>query len=264
MLMTLYPAGEPESPLALNSELVFLGRSSACGVSVDEPLSARVQCVIVRTETSAYAVNLLGRDTSINGRPLRYAEPIENGDVLAVGGSRFDCRILSPDATAILPIAAHLPRPEPNLALPTPPPGLFEGANQGEVLAWMMGTLQASQNELSRRQETFQREIVQAIRQLQTDNREAIETHLKSVQKLDDGLSALRDEVRRRFGPTVAPPRPSVPKVPPLKIAPGPGPSEADRNAATAWLIHRVNEIEEESKSSWKALLGRLGRGGKS
>ena len=38
----------PLSPLALNSELVFLGRSAACGIQVNDSSVARIQCVLVR------------------------------------------------------------------------------------------------------------------------------------------------------------------------------------------------------------------------
>lgn len=272
VLMTLYPSRKPEAPLALNSELVFVGRSAACGVSVEEPQSARVQCVIVRTETAAYAVNLLGRDTTLNDRPLRYAEPLQSGDVLAIGDSRFECRILpsgsSPTASVPARRSKALQKPSmtvdgADLPIPEPPAELFQGADGNQALAWMMGVLQASQGEMMRRQDAFQREVVQALRNIQDDNREALDLHMESVQKLNEGLSALRDEVRRRFGPTAAPPRPEPPKVPPLRLKPSDPAAEPGRDAATAWLINRVNAIEQETQSSWKDLLARLGRGGK-
>jgi hypothetical protein len=41
-----------------------------------------------------------------------------------------------------------------------------------------------------------------------------------------------------------------------LRIAQPPPPS--DPQAATSWLLDRVNQLEQESRSTWKDLLGRL------
>ncbi len=125
----------------------------------------------------------------------------------------------------------------------------------------MMGVLQATQGEMLRRQTEFQRDVVQVLRQLQSDNAVALDKHLERVEGLRNELSSLRDEVRRRFGPTAAPSRPEPPKVPPLRVAPS-APAD-DPEATAAWLIHRVSQIDQENRHSWRDLLGRLGRGGK-
>lgn len=265
--VALFPGRSPEAPLVLNSELVFLGRSSACGVQVEEPAAARIQCVLVRDERGAFVVDLLGRASWLNGRPLREAVALRDGDILALGETRFECRILpfDPEATIPAAIPASVPATTtdvlPSLPIPPLPPELAAQENQGQILAWMMGVLQATQGEMLRRQNAFQREVIQALRQLQTDNAATLGQHLKRVEGLHHELSALRDEVRRRFGPTASPRRPELPKVPPLQVAPTSPPE--DPEAAAAWLLNRVGQIDQENRNSWRDLLGRLGRGDK-
>ena len=257
--VTLFPSRSPEAPLVLNSELVFLGRSHSCGVQVEEPTAARIQCVLVRTERAAYVVDLLGRATWLNGRPLREATVLHDGDILALGGSRFECRVQPFDPSATLPArttAAAPPVPAtatatellPDLPIPPLPPELAGLEEQGQVLAWMMGVLQATQGEMLRRQTEFQRDVVQVLRQMQSDNADALSKHLERVEGLHHELSSLRDEVRRRFGPTAAPSRPEPPKVPPLRVAPA-TPTD-DPEAAAAWLINRVSQIDQENRNS--------------
>src|SRR5205823_4292603 len=74
--VTLFPARRPEAPLVLGSELVFLGRSASCGVRVEGDSAARTHCVLVRARAGAFLVDLVGRGTWLNGRPLRGAAPL--------------------------------------------------------------------------------------------------------------------------------------------------------------------------------------------
>ncbi len=270
--VTLYPSQDPPSPLVLNSELVFLGRSSSCGVQVEEPSAARIQCVLVRARTAAYVVDLAGRTTWLNGRPLRGPAPLHDGDVLTIGSARFECRIEPPasgwPATASTSVPARVEASAPSVApsypaelLPSLPPDLVPAEAQGQVLAWMMGVLQATQGEMLRRQAEFQSDVVQVLRQMRDENSTVLGKHLEKVESLHRELSSLRDEVRRRFGPSDAPKRPEPPKVPPLRIAPATPPENPE--AAAAWLINRVNQIDQENRATWRELLGRLGPRGK-
>ena len=75
--VTLYPSRDPDSPLVLGSELVFLGRSASCGVRIEGASASRTHCVLLRTRTRAYIIDLVGRGTWLNqptlcarGRPL--------------------------------------------------------------------------------------------------------------------------------------------------------------------------------------------------
>lgn len=46
--LTLYPEAPGRNPLTLNSRLVFAGRSTSCGVLLDELPAMRVHCVLIR------------------------------------------------------------------------------------------------------------------------------------------------------------------------------------------------------------------------
>lgn len=276
--VTLFPGGSPDAPLVLNSELVFLGRSAACGVHVDEPGAARIQCALVRGERAAYVVDLLGRTSWLNGRPLREVVELRDGDVLGVGSTRFECRLIPPQSAGLPARRApatpvYVPTPTipaqaaeilPQSAMPPLPLELANPEQQGQILAWMMGVLQATQGEMLRRQAEFQNDVVSVLRQIQSENNAALDKHLERVDALNRELSSLREEVRRRYGPSSAPNRPEPPKVAPLRITPTAPPETPEAaEAAASWLLDRVQQIDQESRTSWRELLGRLGRGPK-
>jgi hypothetical protein len=136
------------------------------------------------------------------------------------------------------------------------------------MLGWMMGVLQATQGEMLRRQDDFQREVVSALRQMHEDNQDVMARHLKKVDRIQHDLSALRDEIRRRYGPDATPTHapisgqsPGLPKPPPLRVSP---PPPADSAAAASWLLNRVNQLDSENRSSWRELLSRIGSAPKS
>ncbi len=179
----------------------------------------------------------------------------------------------TPRPDADTPTAQHLgsrPRPPATRAPASPealtrieppplPPGLVPAEAQGQVLAWMMGVLQATQGEMLRRQSEFQNDVIDALKQIQDDNHAALDKHLETVETLNQQLSSLRDEVRRRFGPSNAPTRPEPPKAPPLRINPAPPPTDSPEVTA-AWLLNRVSQLDQENRSSWRDLLGRIHR----
>ena len=53
-------------------------------------------------------------------------------------------------------------------------------------------------------------------------------------------------------------PPPPRPKGPPLKLPTATAPP-TDPEAATAWLLNRVSQLDEANRSTWRDLLGRLG-----
>jgi hypothetical protein len=71
-------------------------------------------------------------------------------------------------------------------------------------------------------------------------------------------LAEIRDAMKDRFGGEAVRDFPALsgPKLPPLRIAQVAPPD--DPEAAANWLINRVNQLDQESRSSWKDLLGRL------
>jgi pSer/pThr/pTyr-binding forkhead associated (FHA) protein len=266
--VTLYATREPRSPMVLGSELVFMGRSHSCGVQVEGESAARTHCVLARTRSAAYLVDLAGRGTWLNHRPQRGASVLTDGACVMIGTARFDVRVEPPwpPRTALVPARQSLPAeivpaaaglPAELRNLPAPPPGMVAPENQAAVLAWMMGILQAGQTEILRQQAEFQHSTALLVRQLHPDNSALLAKHLERVEAINRELASLRDEVRRRFDPAGAPSRPALPQAAPLRIAPHAPP--ADPSAATSWLLDRVSSLERENRSTWKDLLGRLG-----
>lgn len=271
--VTLFPARTPAAPLVLGSELVFLGRSPACGVRVEAEGAARIHCVLARGPESAHVVDLVGRGTWINDRPLRGATPLRDGDALMIGSERYEVR-LEPawarrHAAALQPIAGPDASTSQAVAVPAtlelpPLPAGVAPEGQAALMAWMMDVVQSSQAEILRQQAEFQRSLLQVVRQIHLDNTALLSKHIERVEALHREIAGLRDEIHRRFGPAATPPPPratppslpAAPQAPPLRVSPL-APS-TDSGTATRWLLDRVSRLEQESRSTWRDLMGRL------
>lgn len=260
--VTLFPAAGAV-PLVLHSELVFVGRSPACGVHVDDPAAAPVQCVLVRDEWGAYVVDLAGRSTWLNSRPLREPSPLRDGDVIGVGAQRLECRVEPASRAAARPRVATpmvMPPPASGLAIPPPPGGLMAAGSQESLVAWLLGAMQATQGELLRRQSEFQDELLRTLRGMQAEQAEAMRDHRDQVRDLHRELSGLRDDVRRRFAPGDPAGRPLPAPAPPPAAAPGPAPpppptgtpAPGDAGDAAAWLARKIDHVKRQGRGRGK------------
>ena len=303
--LSLRDESAPQTPWTVDSELLFIGRSPSCGVRIGGAAAARIHAVAVRGTEAAYVVDLSGRGMLLNDRMILGAALLTDGDRLRIGATQFLVHVAPPTSDADAdapppqsPAGATAERPEtllpvlqasgtppspvttgalqrvetepepagfPAELLPPLPPELAGGESQAAMLGWMMGVLQATQGEMMRRQDDFQREVVSALRQMHADNQDVMARHLQKVERIQHDLSALRDEIRRRYGPSsssssphapIAAQSPALPKPPPLHVPPVPAP--ADSAAAASWLLNRVNQLDTENRSSWRELLSRI------
>ena len=251
----LYP--ERGSPLVLHSELVFVGRSRACGIWLDDDAAEPVHGVLVRSGHAAYIVDLAGRDVAINGRCLHAPAALRDGDLLTVGHSRLECRLarsrhawpLQPPAQFGLrngvPAASDL---SSERIVPAPPSLLLVPGAQEQLVSWLVGILQATQGELLRRQTDFQHEMQQALRRLQNEQAGALVRQLEKMEALHREVAGLREEVRRRYAPLEMSRRPELPRA---LLRPSSGqPAPADDGTTAAWLMHRIQQINQESRAA--------------
>lgn len=256
----LRPEGNPERPLSLLSELSFLGRSRACAIRAEGNEVARVHAVIVRALAGAFLVNLAGPGLLINGEPAALSSPLQDGDRLDLGRSRFTIR-LSPvsHAAASLPSTAlghATPRPRDPLPSLSDEPGPAD-------LSRVLRAVQDGQERLTRTNDQFQGALIAVVRQLYQEQSTLFERHLDRLDRLQHEVAELRSELQKRLGSALPPSKPSesLPPPPPLNI---PRPSQSpDSGRATSWLIDRLGELEEqvdqESRSTWRDLLSRFG-----
>lgn len=295
--VTLYPIPAHETPRSLDSELVFAGRGATCGVRVEGASASRVHAALVRTLTGAYVVDLLGRGTWLNDRAVAGAAPLNDGDTLGLGVARFQVQIamtvergtspfrapVNTPPTSRPPLAGtkHAPTPSPLVSTaaiaPIPgvsPPKLSDLFGPPDILAaddsqaaalggLLMRLVHAGQTESLRRQDEFQVNLVRLVHQMQLDNAALLSEHLRRMEAIQYELASLREEIRRRLGPVEAAVRlvlPPASDVPPLRVV-APSHPPADPDTATDWLLTRVNQLEQENRSSWKDLLGRLSGG---
>jgi pSer/pThr/pTyr-binding forkhead associated (FHA) protein len=276
----LYPLPAHDSPRSLESELVFAGRGATCGVRVEGASASRVHAALFRTRHVVYVVDLHGRGTSINDRLVVGGSPLADGDLLGLGAARFEVRLtpaadlgvtaalqpLSPDrgsppslrnSPLAGPPATIEPVRPPAANFPLGPPDILAATDlqSTNLAAVVLQLVQAGQAETLRRQDEFQMNLVRLVHQMQLDNATVLSEHLKRMEAINQELATLRDEIRRRLGP-VANLMPSLPDVPPLRVVPSTAP--ANPEAATDWLLNRVSQLEEENRSTWKEILGRL------
>lgn len=237
--LTLFPEDAAAEPLALNSELVFAGRSSLCGVPVASASAMRVQCVLVRDPHAAYVVDLVGRGTWRNGQPLRGAGRLFDGDGLMIGSARFQCRVeaAGPAAEAgpgplalgrIAPTTLALFDAAPGPLPSAPPLDRVPPEARAEVLGWLMGQLQGRQDEAHRRQSDFQTELVRLVTEIHRDNQAVLQRHLERADAVHRELAEIRDAMKQRLGadaahfPALSAPKPPPPADRPRRATGGP------------------------------------------
>ena len=271
--LTLEPRRSADSPWVLGSELVFLGWSASCGIQIKDSAVSRTHCAIVRAARGAFLVDLCGKQTWVEDHPVTGATPIHDGDLITLGSTQFTVRVeKSPRTTQInhntqIPQNTQLERitnlPKPIIEHRELMPAFQANTDlsapdaQASFIAWMMGAIQGGQGELLRRQGEFQVSMTQMLQQIQRDQASLLTAQLERIESIDNELAALRAEIERRnAGPT----RPAPPDVAPLRIArPAPNTQPTpESKASTNWLLNRVNQLEDENKSAWKDLLGRL------
>lgn len=284
--VVLEPRRSNDPPWELGSELVFLGWSASCGIQVKDTAVSRTHCALFRSTTGAYLVDLCGRQTWVEDRGVRGASFLRDGDLITIGSTQFTARIEYParpapaaPAPAAPPPAAprpapdghqhtqlaryegpHAGRPDGQFLMPALPinPDLIPAETQTALLAWMMGTIQGGQVEALRRQGEFQLAMTEVLHQIRQENASLLNTHLQRIEGIDHEIAALRAELERRNARPATPPPPDVT---PLRIArpePAADGQAQETQASTTWLLKRVNQLEDENRSAWKDLLGRL------
>lgn len=277
--LSLEPRPAADSPWLLGSELVFLGWSASCGIQIKDTSVARTHCAIVRSQAGAFLVDLYGKQTWVEEHEVKGATPLSNGDMIMIGSTQFTVRVEPPPQPANDHLPGLLPRHEAS-GLPAVfrdrvvgvSPAAFEVPAlpfntemipveaQGAIFAWVMGTIQGTQVEVLRRQGEFQMAMTEALRQIQQNSTTLLNAHLERIEGIDRELASLRAEMERRNTSHYPPP----PDVTPLRIARSapapttPEPGSPDAPASTAWILKRVSQLEDENRSAWKDLLGKL------
>ena len=204
---------------------------------------------------------------------MRNASIIADGELLTIGSTRFTVRLDSSNRTLPQPAGMHElvrlsdPRgdlPRGDLAVSGQSPilsaELVPADSPATLLAWLVGTIQSGQGEMLRRQGEFQLAMTEMLHRIQQDNATLLNAHLHRIETIDRELVNLRAEIQRRGeGLKVNAPPPRAPATP-LALA-RPEPSENPQETSTkstAWLLERVSQLENENRSAWKDLFGRI------
>ncbi len=238
--VTLEPLDVDGPPWMLGSALAFLGRGDACAIRIEDESASDTHCALLRGPAGAYVIDLLGRPTLLDGRPVDGAAALVDGDVLTIGAARFSIRVEpapAPTRAAGTAIAVR----EPISQLPA---GRADGP-PGALVAWLIDAVE-------RPAASPRDDVLDALRQFQCDTATLLGAQIDRIEALHREIASLRDEARDRRGP---PPCPAAPLD--LDLAPPGTPGTASADPA-AWLLERINGLERESRSTWKDVLGRI------
>lgn len=210
--VTLEPRDNLGASWAVGSELVFIGQGEACGLRLSGGTTPKTHCVLLRSSTCAYIIDLQVQRTSVNNQPVHGSARLDDGAILTIGQDEFIVHIepfsgehtssnwqtldeLS-DAEEPPTSLVHVP-----ITLPNPAEGHpFPIANvpvdaQNSAFTWMLGAIQASHGELIRRQNELQLAMSQVLRQVQDDSADVLNAHLERIEALNREITDLRKVV---------------------------------------------------------------------
>ena len=87
-----------------------MGRGEACAIRIENASASRTHCALLRGASTAYVIDLLGRRTLLNDRPVEGASVLLDGDILTIGQACFAVRLEPPSpprsVTAVEPASA--------------------------------------------------------------------------------------------------------------------------------------------------------------
>ena len=238
--LTLEPLDVPGPPWMLGSALVFVGRGEACAIRIEGASASSTHCALLRGPSTAHVIDLAGRRTLLNDRPVDGASALLDGDVLTVGRARFAVRVEPPRGE---PGARTIARIAENIEGVPAVPADLAGDPRASLLALVL-------TGASREPGEPQGQILEALRLFQSDAATLFEAQLDRIEALGREIAALREELQGR---------PDHP-VEPLRLElPARAPAESVESAA--WLLERINGLEEDRRSTWRDLLDRIAPG---
>jgi hypothetical protein len=238
--LTLEPLDVPGPPWMLGSALVFVGRGEACAIRIGGASASTTHCALLRGPSTAHVIDLIGRRTLLNDRPVDGASALLDGDILTVGQARFTVRVEpsrgEPGARTIARIARNF---EGASALPAE----LAGDPRAALLALIL-------TGASREPGEPQSQILETLRRFQSDAATLFEAQLDRIEALGREIATLRDELRKHQETVDPAPEPFRLNLPPRQ--------STDSVESAAWLLHRLNGLESESRSTWKGLIARI------
>jgi len=257
---------------SISSELIFIGWSSACGLRLNDRLIAKIHAALYRSEHGAYLIELGGQPTLVDGEVLRGATPIPHEARLTLGATSIQAQVLPPCSPAAQPsraLVAHVIQPEviddkdESSRSSSSSRELASADSQQALLAWMVQSIRRTEGVMLQRQGEMHSQLAELLRQAQRDQTLILNSYLERIERLDRELSAIREKLAEGSATSTTPPAPALPPAPqatPLQLnlkRPEPT-NHQNSQASTNWLLQRVAQLENENRSAWKELLGRL------
>ena len=238
--LTLEPIDVPGPPWMLGSALVFVGRGEACAIRIEGASASTTHCALLRGPSTAHVIDLAGRRTLLNDRPVDGASALLDGDILTIGQARFAVRVEPPRGEAG---ARTIARIASNFEGASGLPAELAGGPQAALLALML-------TGASREPGEPQARILEALRLFPSDAATLFEAQLDRIEALGREIATLRDEIRKHQETADPAPEPLRLNLPPRL--------STDSVESAAWLLDRLHGLETESRSTWRDLIARI------
>jgi pSer/pThr/pTyr-binding forkhead associated (FHA) protein len=246
--LTLEPLDTAGPPWMLGSALAFVGRGDACVIRIDHASASQTHCALLRTPTHAYVIDLLGRRTLLNDRNVEGASMLLDGDILTVGQARFLVKVDAPKLREMSNSSSHsqsiVKFSRDDLVLSPDLPSRVGSTDRRTAMLAMLLDAADPDREESRR------EILELLHEFRSDTATLLEAQMERIEALNREIASLRDELQGPRGPI-------TPPAPPLRLDLTPPPMATTDDSAS-WLLDRLNNLETESRSTWKDLIGRI------
>ncbi len=243
--IALEPMDRDGPPWMLGSAMAIIGRGEACAIRVEDASASTTHCALIRGAEDAHLIDLLGRRTLLNDRPLVGASALLDGDVLTIGESRYAIRVDPPplarpprppgtevmvrEALPVLPTRSD----RPGLALADLPPGVLM-ARLIEAVLQGAGPRQA--------------ETLDAVRRLQAATSILRDDQDDRIETMDREIAMLRDELRGRHALPAAP----------FRLDLGAATTAPTSAESAAWLLGRLDGLESARRPAWRQVLDRI------
>ena len=224
-------------PWMIGSALAFLGGGDACAIKVEN--GSATNCALLRYHENAYVINLISDQTLINDAVVEGASALLDGDILTVGGSRFVVRIGHES------ISRSENRPSTLAVLPNASTSIISDPRE-TLRAWLV---EAVAEGLGSPHE----QVLALLREFQLETSSLLEVQFARIEALHREIADLRAVVQGRH------PGPNCPEpAPPLRMDLLPEAPSTPSEQSSTWLLERLGGLEQESRSTWRDLLGKI------
>lgn len=289
--LSLQTAGRDARNWSIRTPVAFIGYEKTCSIVLpNRGFASRIHGALIRTPQSAYFVDLVSRGTRVNGERISFdCRELFHNDRISIGQDDFVV-LRSDQLEQGHRQRSHRSASREEFMTSIDLSGVCgnAGVDGQALLAGMISKIQQQHDQALERQNEMQVAMVQLLRQVQNEQTRLLDAHLDRIGHIDQEIADLKQTLSRQQTTQpklqVNPSRPAseikptpaahaqAAMVPRTQANPAAGSRPLDAETANhfesstsaspeytaAWLMDRVNRLEQEQTSAWKEMIGRL------